>query len=460
MRRGSAALGTFVLCASGVITSEARAWQASSKELAPSDFAYGAQVLTSGEGAAYRASLPLAVYQKVVRGDLGDVRVFNERGEAVPYRIERPSSQFAVQSLLTSLPLFTLRGDPRATMDAIRISIESGATRIEVQAPAAGATTSSPVASYIVDGRILLSPLAAFKLVWPEDAADFAGRLRVEASDDFGYWRTVATGAPVANLRAGDARITESRVEIVASTAKFWRFSWVDTPAPFEIKAVLAEPARDRKDVERVTLAVPGAPIADERGEFVFDLGAQVPVDRVNLELPEQNSIVEVELLSRASPNEAWQSATRNGFYRLKSTGSADHTNAPVLIGPISARYWLARVDMRSGGLGRNAPQLRVGWLPHDVVFLARGVGPFTLAYGNANAQTVAALGSIPANVSILNARLAEPHTLGGNARLASAKPATSFWSKSAVLWTVLAVGVALLTFMAYRLAGELKDKP
>ena len=233
---------------------------------------------------------------------------------------------------------------------------------------------------------------------------------------------------------------------------------------------MIAEPARDRVDVTRVTLSVAGTTVPNKPGEFEFDLGARVPTDRITLELPEQNSIVEADLLSRAHPTEPWHAVTHGGFYRLKATrpvptsdstaieANADLTNGSLAIDPSSDRYWLARIDMRTGGLGRGAPKLRVGWLPHDVVFLARGNGPFTLAYGSSKAKPTAALGAIPESVSIVNATFTQPETLGGDARLLPAPPPKpGLWSKSATLWTVLAIGVALLAFMAYRLSRELK---
>jgi hypothetical protein len=473
--RGAAAAVLSVLFAAGLWHSNSRAADAnaaSSTDLSPDDFAYGVMALAPGEAVAYRAPLPLAVYQKVVRGDLGDVRMFNERNEPVPYRIERPTSQSAVPTAPVSLPVFKLRDGSREALDAIRVRIEGGGSRIDVQAPASAGTpgaSSSPVASYVLDGRSLQAPVATFQLTWPENATDFAGRLRIEASDDLGSWRTAVTGAPVANLRAGDARLIEQRIELAGVSAKFWRLSWADAPAPFEITAVIAEPARDRVDVPRTTLAVPGIPVGGRRGEFQFDLGARAPVDRVNLELPEQNSIVEVELLSRTLPSQPWRPVTRGGFYRLKSTRpvsagdspavetNADLTNGSLAIEPSSDRYWLARVDTRSGGLGAGIPKLRVGWLPHDVVFLARGTGPFTLAYGSGKAQPTAALGAIPGNVFIVNATFSEPEPLGGDARLVPVAPPRSVWSKPAILWSVLAIGVVLLAVMAYRLAKELK---
>ena len=465
-----------VLWALGAVTS-ALAGEPTA-DLTPNDFAYGIKVVTTGEAAAYRVAVPLAVYQTVVHADLSDVRVFNERGEPVPFRLERPRSQSTAQPTQTALPLFTLRGDPGKALDAVRVTIESGNTRVEVPSTTRargtifesasstmarsvpGGIGDLPVASYVVDGRSLSVPVAAFTLAWPADAPDFAGRVRVEASDDLGIWRAVVFNAPIANLHAGDARIIERRVELTPTTAKYWRLSWPDTPAPFELTSITAELARDRVDVSRETVTIGGRPIASKRGEFEFDLGARIPVDRLTLELPEQNSIVEVELLSRAAPKDPWQPATRAGFYRLKNAANAELTNGLVAVEPTSARYWLARVDMRGGGLGPSAPKLRAGWLPHDIVFLARGAGPFTLAYGSSAAQSVAALSGFPLTIAIANAALGEPKALGGAARLEPVLPKLNLWSKTTVLWTVLVIGVAVLAFMAYRLARELKDKP
>lgn len=424
-------------------------------ELVPNDFAYGAKVMTSGDAAAFRVSLPLWVYQNVTQGDLGDVGVFNERNELVPYRIERPSSQAMLQTASTPLPIFVLRDDSREALDAIRVTIESGGAR--VKADTSGSQGTQPGARYIFDGRALERPVAALQLSWPGDAASFAGRVRVEASDDLGTWLTVAADAPIANLRAGDAHILERRVEVHGASAKFWRLSWSGTPAPFEITGVSAEPALDRVDVMRSSLAVTGAPVAEKRGEFEFDIGARVPVDRVNLELPEQNSVVQVELFSRAEPTQPWLHVIRGGFYRLKNAASTDLTNGPYVIDPRGHRYWLARVDVRGGGLGQGSPKLSVGWLPHDVVFLARGAGPFTLVYGSRKTETAGSLGAIPDTVAIVPARLAEPQTLGGAARIGPERRSWALGSKSAILWAVLAIGVALLAFMAYRLSRELK---
>lgn|GEM_PF-278783 len=470
-KRAHAGWARFTLPAAALLVFAAPAWAADEDALTtPQDFAYGTQAVTNGDFAAYRASLPLAVYQKLTRPDLGDLRVFNGSGEVVPYALERPRAlSTTVRQAPLPLPLFTLRGDERKALDAIRVTIESGETRINIQAPVAlstgaGAQVEAPaaaepaIASYVLDGRSLTAPIAALELSWAEDAPVFAGRLRVEASDDLGSWRTVADAAPVANLRAGEARLIEQRVEFPPTRSKFWRLAWAGEHAPFEITSVTVEPAVDLVEADRPTLTVPGVPVPGQQGELEFDLGARVPVDRVNLVLPEANSIVEARLFARAAVTDEWRPVTRGGFYRLRS-GDADFANGAISVDVTAYRYWLARADVQGAGLGNGTPQLNVAWVPHTVLFLARGPGPYTLAYGSGSAQpATASLGSMPQSVSVGSATFAEPIALGGDSRLAAAsgKPRAFPW-KTASLWGVLAIGVILLALMAYRLTRELK---
>lgn len=425
------------------------------QDLKPDSFGYGAPVVVPSEAAAYRVPVPLDAYRRVVNANLADLRVFNAEGKEVPHGLERPHSATSVKGATTTLPVFPIRGDSGKALDSLRITIESGDTRVAAQA-ANKQSGESSITSYVLDGRTLTAAVAAFELLWSDDTPDYAGRIRVEASEDLGNWRVVTDGAPIANLRAGqDARLIERRVELPATRSKFWRLSW---NAPFPLDSVVAEPAQDSVDVARETFATSGTPVAKVTGEFEFDLGTRAPIDRVNIELPQPSTLIQVELFSRANPKDVWQFVTRGGFYRLKNT--PELTNGPYPIPENSHRYWLARFMPTAGGIGEGMPKLQVGFLPHEVVFLARGSAPYTLAYGSADAPRVTArFGSIPEGVSVLRATAGTPHTLGGESRLQPTPPKKEFPTKSAALWAVLLLGVGFLAWMAYRLAHDLKPQ-
>lgn len=438
----------------GMVAAAPVAISAGADGSSPEDFAYRMRVAGTGDAAAYRVALPLAVYQKIVHADLSDLRVFNAGGEPVSFAIERPAGG-TVSNTATALPLFPLKDDSSATLDAVRVTIESGRGAINVQT-GTPAPASGRIATYLADGRAVEAPVAAVRLEWPEDAADFAGRVRVEASDNLGDWHVVAEAAPIANLHSSPGRLVEQRVEFSSNKARYWRLSWVGSAAPFVLTSVLAEPAKQNVDAHHVSLNVSAAAEKNAPGEFAYDLHAHLPVDRINLDLPDVNTVVEVELLSRARITDPWRLVRRGGFYRLKSDAE-ELRNGPVSVALNTDRYWLLRTDPKGGGLGRVAPHLIVEWVPHEVVFVARGTGPFFVAYGSATADATSAvsLAFLPKNVSITPASLSDPEPLGGDLRLRS-PPAPYAW-KAALLWVILIAGAGLLAWMAFRLSKDVK---
>lgn len=423
-------------------------------DLAPSDFAYGLLVEVSGDDAAYRVPLPVAVYQTAVRADLGDLRVFNSSGQVVPYALERPDAGTSARQSMP-LPLFPLKDTSTAALDAMRITIESGKSAVNVETPGstAGALAST---SYLVDARAMNTRIAAFILQWPDDAADFAGRLEIEAGDTLGQWQRIAAAAPVANLHAQGEHLVERRLEITPSQAKFWHLSWVGAEAPFGLTGVLAEPARETLEAARASLMVPGKAVAGQEREFEFDLDASPPIDRVNLELPELNTTIAADLLSRANPKASWRPVVHAGLYRLKSAGT-ELRNGPIHVAPDSDRYWLARIAARGGSLGNGTPRLSVGWVAQNVVFLARGSGPYLIAYGSATAAPAdMSLDALPKGVMIGNATAGAPTLLGGRTRLRSEEAVP--W-KNGLLWVLLVVAAGILAAMAVRLSKEMNRK-
>jgi hypothetical protein len=418
----------------------------------PKDFAYRMQVEGTGDAPAYRVALPLAVYQKIVHPDLADVRVFNGNGEQVSFAIERPAAG-TIASAATQLSIFPLKDASDATLAALRVTIESGQGAINVQTGGSN-PPSDRIAAYLVDGRMLDVPVSALRLEWPADAPDFAGRVKVEASDSLSGWRAVAFAAPIANLHSTADRLVEQRVEFPPTRAKYWRLSWAGPAAPFVLTSLFGEPAKQSVDALHESMSVAAASPSAKPGEFQYDLGATPTVDRVNLELPDLNTVVDVELLSREHPGDAWHTVRRSGFYRLKSE-EEELRNGPVSVPPTSDRYWLVRTDPRQGGLGLAAPHLVVEWVPHEVVFVARGAAPFYLAYGSIEAKPAAvSLAMLPRNVAIVPASLSQPEVSGGDSLLQPA--GAPFPWKTPLLWVVLIAGAGLLGWMAYRLSKDL----
>jgi hypothetical protein len=445
----------------------------------PADYAYGLKIEASGSEALYDVTLPTSVYQGVTRRDLGDVRVFNGAGEVVPHAFRPRRTEKADAGATVALTLFPLKAAAGASLDGLSISVRrsaSGAVSVDVKSGNAAAPQQQTV-GYLVDMSAHDRALRAIELDWK--AADgFSGKLRIDASDDLLNWRTLVSGAPLLNLEVGGQRLQQKRIDVPQQKAKYLRLAWVNEDAKNvfpEITAASGELAEKFVEAPR-EWAKFGAAKGDKPGEYVFDLKGQLPVDRLRLDLPDVNTIAQIEVLARDKADQPWRSVTRGVAYRLRQA-EAEIGSPDIAVGASSERYWLIRVDPRGGGIGSGMPALNAGWVPHQLVFAARGAPPFTLAYGNRN--RAAQLGSLPieslipgyrddagASVRVaktgaqpivnVQAASSQPQkALGGEARLQE-QIDWKRWS----LWGVLGLGVLVLGAMAWRLVKQLSTAP
>ena len=145
----------------------------------------------------------------------------------------------------------------------------------------------------------------------------------------------------------------------------------------------------------------------------------------------------------------------RTTVYRVqRDTGEVG--NPPVDVGRQGGRYWRLHVDPRAGGIGDGTLILHLGWVPDELVFVARGAPPFTLAIGNrhATSATLPMPSLLPGYQSGMENALplalpAPPHALGGHGAPAAGQedqppPDWKRW----LLWGILLAAVGLLALM------------
>jgi len=421
----------------------------------PGDFAYGMPVKTPAAGTAYRLTLPVEVFMKVAHEDLRDICVFNARGEVVPYELRQSPRTAATRPQGPTLPLYPLHGEARAALNGLRVTIHSGGTAVDLQA-ASAAPDPHVITSYVIDAREIAQPLSGLEVHWAAGAPEYSGSVRIESSDDLGSWHLVKSDAAVIHLFTGGSELVQSRLEFPPARARFWRLSWIGKTAPFELTSVTGEVAVDRPAAPQSSVTIGGTRVAGQESELGFDLGAKLPVTQVNLLLPEANSVLRVEILSRARPTDPWRPVTQGEFYRV-SGGTSDHNNEPLRIPTDSDRLWLIRQTQPAGRIGDV--KLQATWDAMEVVFLAQGAGPFVLAYGNGSVgPSNVGLEGLLKGVTVMPAEAGPSYILGGAERL-QVPPRTLPW-RMAALWAALGLGVLLLAWMAYRLSKELAARP
>jgi hypothetical protein len=428
----------------------------------PKDFAFGIPLTVETDSAFYRAALPAAFYAGSARADQGDLRVFNGDDAVVPYaRLDSPAAVHEKKAT-AALPIFPLRVDEQSgdlTSLSLSITQSAGKTLVNLTTKEGQPVPAQRLAGYLLDATDAREPISAIVLAWAPKSGGMNTRIRVEASDDLNQWRTLVGDAPLLDLEYDGRHLLRDRVEFRQVPAKYLRISWPTAQAPLQLNAARAEFGDRVLETPRQWAEALGAAVADKENEYQFDLGGALPVDRVAIELPELNSVVPAQLLARTAPEEPWRPVTSLVTYRLRQ--DAGEVSAPPLaVAPAGYRYWLLRVDPKSGGLGRGQPRMHAGWLPREIVFAARGTGPFLIAYGN----VAAASSALPVTTLVPGyASSAEPLAAIAVAHMGAAAPLGDIGQakrpreyRRATLWAVLILGVVVLAWMAWQLSRQL----
>lgn len=440
---------------------------AGAAEFRREDYAYVAPIVVPRAAPTYVLPVPVDVYRTIAFAGLTDVAVVNGLGELVPYAIRRPGVDPAAAPSVLALPLYPLADARAEPPPALRLRLQSGTTSVDIatSAAVAGAPAASAAGAYLLDARAATGTLTHLAVTWPGDAPDFSAHVRVESGRDVDHFATLVQGIALVNLHYANQSFVRAEFDVPPTVGPFLRISWEGTPPRTALTGVTAtqssaapEPARTLSYAD----AVPGS----APGEYDFDLGARLPVDRLTLVLPEPNTVADAEFLSRDSSHGVWKSVAHARLYRLAVDGAADLSNAPVPVAPERARYWRVRIAGAGGGLGRGTPRLEAGWRADEVLFVARGAPPFSLVFGNGAAGPTAVAESVlrldaPATGASGPRRAVEPvpatlgpvGELGGEDRLVvpTGGPDRRRW----LLWTVLIAGVALLAWMALGIARE-----
>ncbi len=426
------------------------------------DFAYGIRMDIPAGTAVAATSLPRQVYESATRRDMGDMRVFNAAGEPVPHMI-----RFA-QSRPADPPWRTL-----AFFPLVEASAEgSGGYRIHVRTGPDGAIVSvdpqlspSPldaVRTYLIDLSPLRRSLAQLRLSWAPTGADLMAALRVDASDDLTTWTTLQSRAVVSDMRYAGHRLLRNTIRLASSTRQYLRLRQVDSGPAIRLHRIEGRIQPPGRQPVRAVMTLEGQPVPDSTGCFEYRSSGAFPVDRVNLVFDQANSMAQALLESRSDPTHAWQRRTSGLFYRIDMADSR-LTSDPQTVTATMDRYWRLTVDASDSTIGQVTPRLEIGYRPHDLFFIARGSGPFTLAYGGAGVEPLAV------NVAALFDGIGrqrgndlehwltpdrEQMVLGGPQRLSP--PPKPLPMRRIILWSVLLAGVLVVAAMAWRLARRL----
>lgn len=425
------------------------------QQLAPDDFARGLRVEPGGAAPVQAVELPREVYQVATRVDLADVRVFNGLGEELPHAIVRIAAP-APRQRQRGAPLYPVHGTADAPLDGLIVEVlpspAGGETRVITRR---GTAQQRPLRAYVVDLQALEDAAQGITFFWPDDVDDFVAHIRLETSDDLERWSPWGREATIAHLRYAENTLRRDAIELPPRTSRYARLTWrgAVVPPPLDsIRVTTGTPGL----INRAWARLEGTSTAAHL--FAFDQEGLLPVDRVAVELPQVNTLARVVIESARSPAGPWAHRFGGLAYRILLDGQEVTTDA-VDVPTTADRHWRIRADPAGGGIGSEPPALRIGWVPQRLLFVPRGDGPFTLAFGSAAARTAAFAPEELLNLVPTASGAHEEATiqgasfeLGGSARLVPDRRIR--WSQI-VLWAVLFLGAALLATMTVRLLRQ-----
>ena len=432
-------------------------------EPAVNDFAYGIKIDVPAGSAVAAMSLPEQVYENAYRRDLGDIRVFNAGGEPVPHMIRYARTQSA-EAPWRSLVFFPLPQDATAEAGGYRVFVRTGpdGAVVRVDPPSSNAPVETP-RTFLIDLSRVGRSLAQLRLEWRRGESNLMAALAVDASDDLVGWTTIQQRTAISDIRHGGRRLLSNTILLNPSTKRYLRLRQLDSVPAVSLIRIEGRMQPEGRTAVRVFLKTDGRPVPESPGVFEYHSAGAFPVDRVNLIFDQANSMADAVLESRNDPTAAWTRRVKGLFYRI-DVDNTPLTSAPQAVPMSMDRHWRLSVDASASTIGNAVPWLETGYRPHDLFFIARGSGPFTLAFGSAaveplNVNVVALFDGIGRHRENGIERWVMPQgsltVLGGPQRLFP--PSKPLPMRRIVLWSVLLAGVLVVAVMALRLARRLK---
>jgi Protein of unknown function (DUF3999) len=447
-------------------------------------FNHHATIATPQGAGIARFTLSAEAMRASQHANYADVGVFNAAGEPVPLSIIKAepiaanvsASQVAlvpinIQREGASKPSLNDNIMKEIKLDGILIERVRGqsALRVTVAPQFSDAVPRGPSAK-VWHFTALGDPEAAALFVFDiaPSERDFAVPIRVEGSDDLRKWSQLAEGT-LYRVQVGDAVRESLRLPANGQRTRFVRVtaSGENTLAVGALQGVLVQlPHSSEARPPSELLSVPLRP-GSAAGEWLADLGGRFPLVGLQANLPQLNTIASTQWTTRAGATEPWAALATETLYRLLSKG-VEIRNPELNASGALVREVRLQADMRGGGLGAGELTLVARYHPIELLFAARGAGPFTLGVGLAakeiSAQGLPVASLVPGWSQKTRADVAsvsvEP--LRANAKIEPISPPAAWRTmdqRKLILWSVLGLAVAVLGFMAYRLTRKVTPK-
>lgn len=416
---------------------------------APADYAVRLPITAVPGAALQRLAVPAAALVAVQGPGLYDLRIFNGAGTPVPMALSDGVGRAGRRTMtLAALPILGRPGVLQVSGVTLAIDADRTARVSSVAGSVSGGETV--VLGALFDTRAVSLPAAALQI-----DADLPAMqpvtFTVEASADLKNWQPVAEKT-LYRAAARDVGNEAIALDGAALKDRYLRLRWsADSPlvTPVTVRgATLAlTTAADRLPQPKISIV---RPHAGGGRVLTFELPFAVAPVSLDIGLPGEADLLPVRIYGRNDREQPWTQIGAGTLFRIK----ARHNDPIALTGPVF-RTIKVEADATTAGFA-GTPAIALALAPVELVFLAQGAAPFTLAAGRKGATSsvlpLATLipdyraGSVEA---LPAATVADATTVPA---LVDATASGGLSTRTMALWAIILVGTATLAVMVKRL--------
>jgi len=283
----------------------------SAEKPALDSFAEAYEIKTDGSSAIYRLELPAEIYETVFRADLGDVRVYNQKEERVPFAIQRQRDKKLLRTAWFDLPLFAIKGDMERDDQERSLDIVMGPDgsilslkyKRDQEAP-----QGEGIRRYLIDLSGIDKSVDALEVIIDHSETDsYLKKVMLEASDDLNQWTMLVDDATLTELSYGTHSLRKNQIKLPDRSYKYLRFTWLDDPEDFRVTNIRALLKTQHREERYRWSSVQGSRSEKQANVYHFDTGGYFPVERINVTLPDENTLIDAVVRSRVDADDKWE---------------------------------------------------------------------------------------------------------------------------------------------------------
>ena len=439
----------------------------------PKSYAIRLPVVPVADAALQRLILPAQALVSLQTPNYSDLRIFNAQGQSLPMALTSGAAQVQTEARKVTLVAYPIVGSlATAGLDGLSLRIEEQQGKRVVQIntgnnmSTGSATGQQKVLGTLLDARALDMPVASITLD-VDLPANQPINFMVYSSKDLKNWAPLAdavlyqgdsaNGLPSRQL--GDSTLVLPAVVDLAGN--YLRVTWANTAGLMGAVTMRGATLNAPQNIQRQRVSASMAlPALSNPHSLSFTLPFATPLAALKITPKGNNVLIPVRVLGRNDRSQPWTLLTASVIYKLASAGK-EKLNGPLELPGNSYREIQIEADKVSPGF-ETAPEITMLFEPAQIVFLASGSPPFTLAVGLSQATAA----YMPIASLMPGYRTAQEDALP-LALLDTVAPlvvtqisSDALPTRSLILWGVLLLGVLALSGMAWVLLKKTQKPP